>query len=922
MREIVRSSTRRLGPLFVAVAMVLALAGTALAGSGPQPEPIEPSEPPPWELADVDGDQFVEDLWFVELSEEPRTRGGTPAAHASERAQLEAQARAQGVAIDQRRDFDTLWNGMTVRADVEEIAAIRALPTVTAVYPVAIIEAPEPESVSPQLSTALEMTGASTAQGMDLTGEGLSVGVIDTGIDYNHPDLGGSGDPEQVILADEDTREFDHPRISHAWDYVGEGFDASDPDSPDPDPNPDPWDPHGHGTHVSGIVGASPGADSETEITGVAPEVTFGAYKVFDAGSTTADIIVEALEDALEDGMDIVNMSLGATLVWGQEYPTTATSNELAAQGVVVVNSAGNDGGLGTWSLSAPANAHDIISVASADNTFFDAMVFEVAQLDDPVGFMEMEGAELPPTDGESEEVVWLGRACVDTEGDELLDDPAGKVALIARGDCTFAEKYLAAANAGATGVVIHNNVAGMFSGTIGDAGVEDVWGAGISLADGLALRGLIEDPDEAVVLEFTDEQATLPNPQGGLVSAFSSYGQDVELAFGPSVMAPGGLITATWPLDKGGYATLSGTSMSAPHVAGSVALLLEAEPELDPFGVRDRLQNTAEPALWSLAPGLGFLDHTFRQGAGMIQIDRAITAGQHVSPGQMAVGDGAEPVPFTLSVTNTTDVPVTYEVGHDPTLATGWSTFSPGFVAGFDEDAEEFFLFPASIDAPEEIEVPAGGTVDVAVTIEPPFGSFLAVPNHQYGGYLTLTPTGETEATPLQVPYSGFDGDYQSMPLLGYIDDATGQIVDVDPRLSKIRRGQLEPITGRHAFDPRRGDYPVIEALFGHYPREMLVTAHNKDTGDEFLVMQEDYLPRSVAPDHFWAFVWPGTTIEGEQVPPGGYTLQVEVLGPLGDRENLDHWETWTSPEFQIAGAPRTGPPAEPGPPPGRGPS
>jgi len=929
MREIVRSSTRRLGPLFVAVAMVLALAGAALAGSGDR---IEPTEPPPWELDASYGDGFVDDLWFVEFASEPRVRGGSPAAHANERAELQAEARAEGISIDQRRDFDTLWNGLTVHAGTSEIATIRSLPSVAAVHPVAIIEAPEPEDVSPELTSALAMTGADHAQDLGLKGEGLSVGVIDTGIDYNHPDLGGSGDPNQVILADEETREFDHDRISHAWDYVGEGFDASDPDSPDPDPNPDPWDPHGHGTHVSGIVGAAPGEASETDVTGVAPAVTFGAYKVFDAGSTTADIIVEALEDAFEDGMDIVNMSLGASLVWGQEYPTTATSNELAAQGVVVVNSAGNDGGLGMWSLSAPANAHDIISVASADNTFFDALVFEVDQLEDPVPYMELSGAELPPTEGESEPLALPAISEVEDEeghfgcADEDFDEfPAEHVALIERGHCTFATKYLNAVDAGATGVVIFNNVPGMFAGTILDDGVEGVWGAGINQVDGQTLRDLVlSEEEEAVTLGFTDETVTLPNPTGGLVSSFSSYGQDVELEVAPSVMAPGGLITSTYPLERGGIASLSGTSMSAPHVAGAVALLLENQPGLDPFEVRDRLQNTAEPAVWSLNPDLGFLDHTFRQGAGMIQIDRAVTTEHRVVPGQIALGDHVSSE-VTITVWNDSEEEVTYTIGDIGTLGTGVSTFAP-----------VFFGPGATVEATEDsVTVGAGETGEVVVTITAPgFG----LPNHQFGGYVTLTP--DVDDTPvLRVPYSGFDGSYaDQMALFSYWDPIFSEegflvgieSVSVEPRLSQIigedEDGFLifEPVEPGHVFVPREGDFPVIEAFFGHFPQVMEVYAVDQQRGTRHLVIQDEHLSRSPTPEFFWAFAWDGTAPTGpagatRPLRSGTYTLEVEVLRTLGDPDNEDHWETWESVEFQIDTR-RGGPPAVPGPPPGRG--
>ena len=383
--------TRRLGPAALAAAMALALAGPASAGSGGG---VEPDRPAPWEMDAPSGAEFVDDLWFVEFASPPQARGGNAAAQATERRAMQAEARAKGAQFEQRRDFGTLWNGISVRADADSIAAIAASRHVTAVYPVAVIDAPEPTEVSPALASALSMTGADTAQSeLGYTGDGLSVAIIDTGIDYNHPDLGGTGDDSVRIEANSrDDRRMDHPRITHGWDYVGSEFNPADPNAPtDPAPDPDPRDTQGHGTHVAGITGAD--AASEDGVTGVAPGVTFGAYKVFGPGSTTSEVIVDALEDAYEDGFDIVNMSLGAAFAWGQDYPTTASSNELAANGVVVVNSAGNSGGDGAWTLSAPANAHDIISVASADNTEQQTNVFEVDQLDEPIPYLELSGA-------------------------------------------------------------------------------------------------------------------------------------------------------------------------------------------------------------------------------------------------------------------------------------------------------------------------------------------------------------------------------------------------------------------------------------------------------------------------------------------------------------------------------------------------
>lgn len=871
------------------VGLGAAFSGTAHATDEPSaPEPIEPDELPPWEDGDHAHDQWADDLWFVELSGEPSVRGGTPSKHANERARLRAEARDENVAFAERRDFTTLWNGLSVEADLASAYVLGGFDSVEAVYPMALVETPDPDEVEPELDTALAMTGADHARlELGYTGDGMSVGIVDTGIDYNHPDLGGDGDPDNVLEADEDRR-LDHQRVTHGWDYVGESLD-------DPNPNSDPMDPRGHGTHVAGIAGAD--AADEEGVTGVASDVEFGAYKVFPPdGATTADIIVEALEDAYEDGMDVVNMSIGASLTWGQEYPTTATSNELAAQGVVVTNSAGNDAALGTYTLSPPGNAHDAISVASVENEFFQAPVFQVDQLGNSVPYDPLTGAEAPPTEGKSAPLALPAKSEIDgqegyfgCDSEDFDEFPEGSVALIERGHCTFAQKYLNAVDAGAVGVVIFNAQPGLFFGTIVDAGVEGVWGASTTRGAGLALADLIEDGED-VRLEFTDDVQEIPNPDGGLLSGFTSYGQNVELEFGPNVAAPGGAITSTYPLELDEYAVLSGTSMAAPHIAGAAALLLEAEgAELDPLDLRDRLQNTAEPMAWSLAPGIGYVDHSFRQGAGLIRVDRAIEADQRVEPAQISAGDG-DGTSATVTVHNDGDEDVEYTVEHTGTLGTAANNSAPTT------------LLPGSdAEAPDAVTVSAGGSAEFDVTISAPeFGW----PNHQYGGYVTLTPDHD-EADTLRIPYSGYEGDYQDLRLFGYYT-GPGEFVEQEPRLSKVTEDGYEPVEEGHEFTVREEDVPVVEAFFGHYPQEMRMYAVHHPSGREWLVMEGSYLSRSPDPETFWPFVWPGTTQAGRSdnlrpIASGTYTLRIEVLRTLGDPENDEHWDTWESPEFEL---------------------
>ncbi|UCD99600.1 MAG: S8 family serine peptidase, partial [Chloroflexota bacterium] len=257
----------------------------ALAVEGP----IEPLVPPP----SAETGEMVNEtpsLWFVELSSPPTADGGSLVFTKRDKANFRAAASRAGLEFSERYAFDTLWNGLSIKINPVDLAKLARIPGVAGLYPVVEMTLPEPAgSPSPELFTAIQMTGADIAQSeLGYTGAGVKVAVMDTGIDYDHPDLGGCFGPGC--------------RVAYGWDLVGDDFSAGVNDTRVPDPDPD--DCAGHGTHVAGIVGAN------GTVVGVAPDVTFGAYRVFGcSGSTWADIMIEAMEMALADGMDILNMS-------------------------------------------------------------------------------------------------------------------------------------------------------------------------------------------------------------------------------------------------------------------------------------------------------------------------------------------------------------------------------------------------------------------------------------------------------------------------------------------------------------------------------------------------------------------------------------------------------------------------------------
>ncbi|MFN6971824.1 MAG: S8 family serine peptidase, partial [Rheinheimera sp.] len=594
-------------------------------------------------------------LWFVELTSQPVASGNSKKNVQAAKVAFRKAASEAGVSFKERRAFDTLFNGFSVEIKPSERAKLMQIDGVKAIYPVEVIQAPTADILNTgiigDMSTALAMTGADVAQNsLGLDGSGIKVAVMDTGIDIDHPDFGGSGVNGSTS--------FPTARVQFGYDFVGDAFNADSTSATynpvtTPDNNPD--DCGGHGTHVAGIVGAN------GTVKGVAPAVTFGAYRVFGCnGSTTADVMIAAMEQAYADGMHVLNMSIGSAFQWPQ-YPTAQAADRLVSKGMVVVASIGNSGASGLYSAGAPGLGKDVIGVASFDNSHVLQSVATVNGED--VGYAPMTFSPPIPTTGGGA-VVNVGLACSALPENSLT----GKIALAERGVCAFGVKAANAINAGAESVLVSNNVAGPLNGTLGAAIPNGKPVVGISLADGNKIRAMAEP-----VLSWTNRTGSFPSPTGGLISSFSSYGLSPDLALKPDIGAPGGAIYSTYPLEIGAFATLGGTSMSSPHVAGSVALLLQAKPNTAPMAVRDVLQNSADPKNWQGNPGLGFLDQVHRQGAGMLDIAGSVLATTLVTPGKIATGEG-EAGPFTqrLTISNSGAEAVTYNMSSVNALSTG----------------------------------------------------------------------------------------------------------------------------------------------------------------------------------------------------------------------------------------------------------
>lgn len=535
-----------------------------------------------------------------------------------------AAAEAEGGTVLAQTQY--ALNGVKVSISRNKVGELAEVPGVLAVRPVVTHHIDN--------TTAVPFLGVPEAwQATGYTGEGVKVAIIDTGIDYTHADFGGPGTVEAYEAADAvDTAPADPalfgpdaPRIKGGWDFVGDDYDASDPTSvPQPDPNP--LDCHGHGTHVAGSTGGSgvlpDGStytgpyDSTTYDTdflvgpGVAPEVDLYALRVFGCGGST-NVTVEAIDWAVANDMDVINMSLGSTYGYKDDASAIAASNAAAA-GVVVVASAGNEGP-NPYLVGSPATGEGVLAVAAVDPTASYPGV-EIA-LPDGGTIPAISANGIVPADGTEYDVVVLEDDPSTAENEALgcsveaftsngIVEGGNQLGVSVRGTCARAARAVFGEQAGAAAVAMINTDAGFppYEGPIldnPDTGVP--FEVTIPF---LGVRGVLgpeptEDGDQLVDADgksVTLTEKALENPAYSDAASFSSGGpRSGDSGLVPQVAAPGVAIDSAAVGTGYKGARMSGTSMAAPMAAGVAALGVQAHPEWSAYEVTGAIISSAD---------------------------------------------------------------------------------------------------------------------------------------------------------------------------------------------------------------------------------------------------------------------------------------------------------------------------------------
>ena len=468
-----------------------------------------------------------------------------------------------------------------------------------------------------------------------LNGTGLKVGVLDTGIDYTHKMFGGEGTEAAFKSVDVNkaTPLFPNAKVIGGYDFVGTDFDSGNPEFRLPKPDANPIDEADHGTHVAGtIAGIGDGVEGYS---GVAPGAALYALKVFGKkGSTDSPVVIAALEYAvdpngdgkLDDQLDVVNLSLGSPYGTPHALYSEAIKN-LTRGGTIVVASAGNEGDH-KYITGEPAATEHAISVAATVDDMYHNWQFKTIRIklvDAPDQVVEAIESSLSKPIADAGEVkgkfVFLGIADQDFS-DDLKSKLKGNVALIDRGKVTFAEKIRRAHAAGAIGVVVANHSPGepMVMGGEGDP--VNIPAVMITQELGNLVKAQMAKGD--VVMSFKNADTVNRPELIDTITGFSSRGpRSIDGLIKPEIGAPGASIVSAKSGSGNKYLKMSGTSMAGPHIAGVMALLKQARPQLNVSELKSLLlaraktMTDAKKAVYPVA----------RVGSGRVQVLESINA-------------------------------------------------------------------------------------------------------------------------------------------------------------------------------------------------------------------------------------------------------------------------------------------------------
>lgn len=672
-------------------------------------------------------------------------------------------------------NVETAYNGIAARIDASVLAQLRAHPDVKGVYalPVHTIE----NSSSLPFVKAASAWAATSGN----SGNGIRIAIIDTGTDYLHANFGGPGTAAAYAANNRNIIEpgtFPTAKVVGGMDFAGDAYTGANV----PVPDPDPLDCNGHGSHVAGTAtGFGVNADGTTFLgpwdgsvpfgsfsigPGVAPRASLYSLKVFGCAGSTG-LTTQAINWAVDpngdgdpsDHVDVINMSLGSNFGLANDASAAASSNAALA-GVIVVTSAGNAGDT-HYIVGSPSTSSRVLSVANivdfgiqqATTTVNSPAAIAGNKASLPATFnpliispTSISGSVKLADDGSTDPFPGSPGGTVGTTTDGCQPFApgffTGLIALVDRGGgCGFTFKVKNAQDAGANAVIVGNNVAGTISMGGSDPTIT-ILSLSITQADANAIKAQL-GTGVNVTLNFTH--------LGDTVSASTSRGaRRADNGPKPDISAPGTNIISTGFSTGNLSATISGTSMASPHVAGAMALLRQLHPTWSVEELKALVMNTANHDLFTGVNGTGSKFGVQRIGAGRLDLQDAsndeVVAYSDDGSGGVSVSFGAPEVVGTANIQRTVRVANKGAVDKSYDLSYVALTDAPGVT----------YSFP---DGPN-INVPAGGSTTFTVQLDATAAAMKHVrdatmaatqgANPRYymteeSGYVTLTPSSGT---------------------------------------------------------------------------------------------------------------------------------------------------------------------------------
>ncbi|MEV0680879.1 S8 family serine peptidase [Actinosynnema sp. NPDC050436] len=675
-------------------ALLASLTTSGVASAQDQPaEPVAPTRAQPGGTGSSErvGSTLAEATGavtaFVELAETPaaeafdteKARGaGDQQAAASAQATRQRTDDTANRVLDVLRGKDSATQevaktanavpGVVVTADAAKVRELAALPEVKAVR-LAV-----PKVV--QNAGSVQLTRASRVWAQTgRYGDGMRIGIIDTGIDYTHADFGGPGTRDAYLAVDRAGAWTPTAKVVGGYDFAGDDYNANVPARATPKPDPNPLDCQGHGTHVAGsAAGFGENADRSTftgdhrTLTpealdvmaigpGSAPRASLYALKVFGCAGST-NLTAQALDWALDpngdgdfsDHLDVVNMSLGSDF-GGQDDPDSLFVRKLVEHGVLVVASAGNGGDFYDVGGS-PANTPEALAVANTRDAFAIQDGVAVPGLGDQPGQYSQNYAGYDALDLTAPVVPVADQANLDGCA-PITQDLTGRFAWLEWDDddgtreCGSGVRTDHAQAAGAAGVLLSSTRENFLAGIAGNAGIPVFQFTGRA-------TGAVRPAFTAGTLQVTmtgrlrNSVPTTTPALADTITPSSARGARGPVAAKPDVAAPGDTILSADVGSGSGGVSMGGTSMSAPHVAGIGALVREAHPDWTVEEVKAAVVNTSGTDVKSGDDSAtGLVEAPMRVGAGRVDALSAVGTDllAMVGGGRGAVGVSFGPV-------------------------------------------------------------------------------------------------------------------------------------------------------------------------------------------------------------------------------------------------------------------------------------